>query len=436
MSFKYLFGLIKNSFKIFSSNFIDWNKNSILAGIARGIAASFYEVYQAILAAETRTDPTAAEGTDLDTLGSIYGLSRLVGTRANGEVSIATSSVPASYIEIPVGTRVFSNDGLEYETTKTAIIPSSSTFYPSELVFPNSTRYYAVPLASEEYDYTELDSDGNVLPASTIAAQLDATSYLIPISAIGTRETYNIPENTLVSTDANVAGEIVVNPRPIVGGRGQETDDQYRNRLLSHIRGIGTQSNKSRIEAVALGEGVYYAKVLERDGCSNIPAPPFGAVYLIICSTTIPSSIDYEVMYTVVSPNNIYETIRNKVEDIRPLGVGIVVKEATVLNLNFSPPGIGITIDEGYDPTVVQAQVENNLYTYFLTNKGIGEGVYKAEIIECILGTEGVLDCDLDFTMTLESSVNISTVSDSYEAMGNEVILFKTASSPLIFVED
>jgi phage-related baseplate assembly protein len=219
-----------------------------------------------------------------------------------------------------------------------------------------------------------------------------------------------------------------------VGGRGEEGDDQYRNRIMAHIRGVSSQSNSAKLEALALDNGYYYAKILERENCNSIISPPFGAVYLIVCSTTIPSGTEYEVIYPVDVPNNIYEELRNDIEYVRPLGVGVVVREADIININFDAPGIGVTIDSQYDPTLVQADIEAKLYDYFLTSKGIGEKVYKTEIIEIILEVDGVVDVDINFIMTFEKITGITTSATSYEPLGNEVILFESPSSAFTYI--
>lgn len=176
----------------------------------------------------------AAQGADLDARAQDYlpiGVTRQGSSRATGTVRWTRSIATASPVVIPAGTRFArpgSNPPVSYVTTAPGWIPA----------------------------------------ASTASVRTDGPGGDIPARAESPGSAGNTAINTTTVTLSTLAGiSAVTNPTPFTGGVDQETDDQFRARIVEYTSTLA-RSTRNALEfrakqAEVNGRRVVLAKALQ-----------------------------------------------------------------------------------------------------------------------------------------------------------------------------
>lgn len=386
-------------------------------GFARNLMSSFahvgVEILGAIEVGLDRLDIQSAEGADLDSLADNFNLVRNAGTESEGYVNLWAFSLRSNQF-IEAGTAVTTEDGTVFQTTRDAVIFLDPTDYPlADSLHPEFIGFDAAPdynvdrrsfavLVKEgvTYDFT--------LPSNE---QCEATKD-IPVSSTEIGRSQNVDAHDLSKGPSFLGGVNsrtatietgVDNPLALSGGSDAETDDELRERILAHMRGTST-TTISALEAAALIPGIDDANILEPEDQKAGITPPPGSVYLIVASArrnynpqmASEEAHLYEEKYPSSSPTTLKKKIRNKVESYRSVGVGVIVREAEIVQINFQ------SSEDSTGEMLIYVKSGSNLLGYtgvleaklraFLESRKIGQTVYRSEIIAVIRSLDVVVD--------------------------------------------
>ena len=187
--------------------------------------ASLFDLAQTI---STIQDISQATGTDLDTLGNSFGLTRRAGTVANGILYLDLTQLNSNVSTITVnnGTVVFARRSGNTLTSTTFAIVGNFTFSAT-----NRATYEATAAGIR----AQLDSVG--LTGVTLATA-------VPIQSNTTGAQGNVGAFTL--TSANITNiNIVINTSPTSGGSDAESDTLFRSRIIGLFTGnsVGTATS-------------------------------------------------------------------------------------------------------------------------------------------------------------------------------------------------
>lgn len=188
----------------------------------------------------------SASGTDLERLGSNFGVTRLTGTNATGVAVLTTNTLDVDIL-IPENTIFTARNGVTFRTTSTVIMSSANA---------NVFRSNAARLR------TGLE----------LAGITDEFAIEVNVEAVTTGTGGNVGQYSLISQ--NISGiNNITNLSTFSGGSNAESDASFRNRILSVFAGsntgtalgyettILTNSNVTDVEVVVPGD-----PLLIRDG--------------------------------------------------------------------------------------------------------------------------------------------------------------------------
>lgn len=185
----------------------------------------------------------------------------------------------------------------------------------------------------------------------------------------------NVQVGQINKTDINGISE-VVNPNNFIGGFDTETDDEYRQRIITRLRLQGNSGNiYNYINWAMEVEGVGKAK------CFPIWQGP-GTVKISILDKNLDAA-NTELIKKVkdyISPDN-------KGSGRAPIGVDLSVTTATVKNITIS-----VDITTTTDLNDVKANVKKNVENYLKSLSYSGKNVSYARIGDLIIDTNGVND--------------------------------------------
>lgn len=169
--------------------------NNSESGVAYNILAAFTaeisNLWDQLETAETQSNLSTATGAALDNIGAFFGVTRRKSTKASTVGTTATVK--------------FTNNGLTSVT-----IPSNTRVWPTNSV---DRAYFTVEnliIGAGEQGYVNVRAAYN-------------GSY------------YNVGANTLVNHNLNLPNVTVTNELPIMTGRDEETDENYRARISREI---------------------------------------------------------------------------------------------------------------------------------------------------------------------------------------------------------
>jgi len=178
-----------------------------------GFAIRLSELYNELNRVVSAQSIASSIGSDLDKLGNNYGEGRAAQGRSLGPAIFTFSSI-LSDISIPIGTIVYSKNGVSFRTLTNTIIRAS-----------DETKYTTLA--------TKIRADLNFLNIT----DLYAVEILVECTSAGTIG--NISKYSLTST--NISGvSNVTNICSFTGGIPAETDSAYKNRLISVFSGSNT----------------------------------------------------------------------------------------------------------------------------------------------------------------------------------------------------
>ena len=161
----------------------------------------------------------------------------------------------------------------------------------------------------------------------------DEGESLAVIQAVETGDMYNTPAGTvtMIVNPASVKGiESIVNENDITGGRGKETDDEYRKRYYESVDYSGGV-NADAIRAAILQdvEGVHNANVYENDSDEydyefELPPHSIGAIVYGGQAADIATVI--------------YHRKAGGIQTVGDVTVPVMAESGQLININFSRP--------------------------------------------------------------------------------------------------
>lgn len=229
---------------------------------------------------------------------------------------------------------------------------------------------------------------------------------LTVIQAVETGEMYNTPAGTvtMIVNPASVKGiESIINDKDITGGRGKETDDEYRKRYYESVDYSGGV-NADAIRAAILQdvEGVHNANVYENDSDEydyefDLPPHSIGAIVYGGQAEDIASAI--------------YHRKAGGIQTVGEITVPVMAESGQLINVNFSRPELvrvyiriyNLQTNElfaGYD-TLTKAMMEA-IGCDGTGGLNVGCDVVYMNIPGKIMSVRGVMDFDVQIGTSME----------------------------------
>lgn len=265
--------------------------------------------------------PQTAQGIYLDHHGMMRGLERTPAEKAVGTLRFLASSAPAVDVAIPAGSVCMTEDEVRFQTTAAVTLKAGELFVeaPAEAV--------------------DSGSGGNVIGGTVC-----------------------------VLAACPVAVTACTNPEPFSGGREQESDEAFRERILESYRRLPNGANAVWYEQTALSyPGVAAARAVGR-------ARGIGTVDVYVAAEGgLPSA-------------ELLEGLQAQLQEKREIAVDVQVKAPTAKTVEID---VEILPAEGVAFEDVCAEIEKAMHTFF-TGKLLGEPVTLAELgsriyrLECV----------------------------------------------------
>ena len=296
------------------------------------MAGELYRLQTELSWLERQAFPQSAAGEWLDRHGALRGVTRKEAARAKGEITFSRYLPLTFDLVIPQGTRCAStgSEPIEYETTEEAVLTAGelSITVPAQAVLGGRS--------------------GNI-----------AAGYV----------------NTLLSslTGFNYLGNRV----PFTGGREQETDEEYRSRILSAYANLPNGTNAAYYRDVALScKGVGSVGVVPRkDGNGTVGVYIWG-------EGEAPSEA-------------VLNRVKEEYKQRREMGVTVSVQAATEKSVNV---GVRIKLPDGGDMDRARADIQKAVAAYF-AGLSVGSPVYLASLERVILNACPAVKIDFFITM-------------------------------------
>jgi len=300
---------------------------SIARAFAETINSEIYDLYNALKVTTEQSNLSSASGFNLDMIGSLYGVTRrtiseeLAQERLSGNIEFFTNRVHSANILIPAKTLIY-NDTTSY----------SSTQYTYELagevlIEAGSTRAYGSVKAKFP--------DNNVTAA----------------------------RNTLIRHNFMAPPGIVVfcnNPKEVYSTLNSESDDNYRRRIISKIRGSSSGSAESLRFATLSIKGIKDVKIREAS---------FG---MGSCDVII-------IPETRSNLSALIQIVMDEVRAIKPIGINVNVRMAERKLVDVS---MSLAIRQGTSAAAARA-IENQARIFvhrYLNSFLIGDSLLISEI--------------------------------------------------------
>lgn len=300
---------------------------SIARAFAEAIHSEISDLYNSLKVSIEQSNLSTASGINLDMIGTLYNVQRrtisseLVPERVTGNIEFYLNTTHSSTVTIPKGTLIY-NDATAF----------SSTQYQYELnsdivIVTGNTRAYGSAKAKF--------ADNNVTAA----------------------------RNTLVRHNFISPPGIVVycnNPKEVYSSLNSESDDNYRRRIVSAIRGSASGTAESVRFAALSVKGVKDVKIREASlgvGTCDI---------VVIPETQAGISIMSQLVY-------------EKIKSVKPVGINMNLRIATKKLVNVSAT---LTLREGTSGAIARS-IENQSKIFlnrYLNSLTIGDSVSIAEI--------------------------------------------------------
>jgi uncharacterized phage protein gp47/JayE len=300
---------------------------SIARAFAEAIHSEISDLYNSLKVSIEQSNLSTASGINLDMIGTLYNVQRrtisseLVPERVTGNIEFYLNTTHSSTVTIPKGTLVY-NDATAFSST--------------------------------QYQY-ELNSDIVIATGNTRAYG--------SVKAKFADNNVTASRNTLVRHNFISPPGIVVycnNPKEVYSSLNSESDDNYRRRIVSGIRGSASGTAESVRFAALSVKGVRDVKIREASlgvGTCDI---------VVIPETQAGISIMSQLVY-------------EKIKAVKPVGINMNLRIATKKLVDVSAT---LTLREGTTGAIARS-VENQSKIFlnrYLNSLTIGDSVSISEI--------------------------------------------------------
>lgn len=370
---------------------------SVLLAFIIGVAGRFAEIYNQLQSLLNDLYLDTASDQFIERWGSIYGIARLAATPSAGDV-VATGTTSNT---VPQGTILNATDDVSYETQadidietdiKTVTLSLSGVvvtvidtdtddfaFATGQIVtiagadISDYNGDFTITMGdSRTFNYT-LSSTPSGAPTGTITAEADMALMNVLSTAGGQNTNQTSGTNlTFSNTISGVDSTSYVALEGLQGGLDEESDDNYRIRILHRIQNPVAQFSVSDIEALCFEiEGVTRVFVL-----SATPSAGLVTVYFVR---------DNDGTGEAILPNSEEITIvkNNILKDLpAPMTSGdLTVDAPQPLTVNFQFESITPST------TTMQEAIAANLQQYFTENAGVNNNILELAYNSVIFNT-------------------------------------------------
>lgn len=300
---------------------------SIARAFAETINSEIYDLYNALKVTTEQSNLSSASGFNLDMIGSLYGVTRrtiseeLAQERLSGNIEFFTNRVHSANILIPAKTLIYN------DTTSYSSIQYTYELVGEVLIEAGSTRAYGSVKAKFP--------DNNVTAA----------------------------RNTLIRHNFMAPPGIVVfcnNPKEVYSTLNSESDDNYRRRIISKIRGSSSGSAESLRFATLSIKGIKDVKIREAS---------FG---MGSCDVII-------IPETRSNLSALIQIVMDEVRAIKPIGINVNVRMAERKLVDVS---MSLAMRQGTSAAAARA-IENQARIFvhrYLNSFLIGDSLLISEI--------------------------------------------------------
>lgn len=345
----------------------DLSQNSVLGNLKIPFAIVLGYTHELIDYIITQINPRTAKGVWLDIICSLSNVYRKKNSKSQGVVTF----VGNSGTDVVAGTKVTTNDNIEFLTIKTFTIIGS------------------------KFD-----------------AEVQSVEFGIPAVAA----------NTIVNIEPTEGITAVTNQNPTQAGQLKETDAQLRQRR-ENSTAMNSNSTKEAIWSTLLDlEGVRKAFVFESDQKKSIPTEAY--------TGELPPSYFY-ILVDGGNDSQIAQAIaKTKTAGIPTIGnhsasYTDLTGETTTYYFN-RPLSVDIKfeisisiVDHELYPQNGIAQIQENLLNYLSLNLTIGQKIFYTRIISAINQVAGMEIDDIKITKGSEPTVTNKSVDMAINEIGN-----------------
>ncbi len=240
---------------------------------------------------------------------------------------------------------------------------------------------------------------------STEAGTIAGGSVTVDIIAVEAGEAGNVESTKINNINTYISGVTTIsNASATTGGAEEETDADYRQRLLEFVRNPVAGGNKA--------DYVTWAK--EVDGVGDAFCEPLwngpGTVRVVIIDTDgdIPDQALIDEVQAYISPT------AGTGEGKAPIGADVTVAAPSAVNINVT---VTVTVKSGYNAATVKTNVQTNLQN-FIKDLNIGDDVKYTAIGNVIFDTEGVDDYS---ALTVNGGTANIAISSTQKAKPNTI---------------
>lgn len=318
--------------------------SSDLDSVAAGVYSSFFVL--------------KSNGANLDDLGVEEGIFRKPATYATTDLQI--EAYPQT--TIPEGTEFSTQDGQIFSTTSDLIINSQASYVDD--------GGHTQPLT---------DDDGNPLGQDTVE-----------VASLETGVDNNVMPNTIINSEEAIDGFYsCTNPNGATGGADQETDDQYRIRILAN-RVHPANSTVSGIEtAIGNVDGVKDVRLvnnntMETDQYGN----PRKSIHLYVIGGQ--ANDIAQALFDVLPPvTTTVGTVAGLADDVAGRSYTVFFDRATTVPIYIE---LDLKVDNTiFDSDASPTTIKNNVLNYFDT-LSMGDSVLYSKLFGPAYSVQGVND--------------------------------------------
>lgn len=229
---------------------------------------------------------------------------------------------------------------------------------------------------------------------ATVTLLAGNTSIEAPVASVTAGIIGNTGINNIRVVKATIAGiTSATNAAALINGSDKETENERRSRFIDYIAGLRRGTNGAivtgaKTAAIVDSSGIVIEEVVT--ALVDEPGTPAGYITCYIYNGT-GSTSDALIAKTRQIIDGYVDSDGKRIAGYKAAGIVCVVTRATETPLNITATVAALA---GYDQAVLQVQLETAIAAY-LQGLDIGQDCLRNEIIERIMATEGVYNCDL-----------------------------------------
>jgi len=282
------------------SGLTDFNEGSVAGTLIRAVAREMKVVYEQMDQAYRRAFIDIAEGTALDGVVALLGVTRNPAIAARGPVTYIRRAAVKTEVVVPAGARVAEPGGRTFRTLANAVIPVELTepvrragselrttdriaklvgVWPDGVAQLPAANLAPKPKPPKPFGPDERTVTLDVIPtAELLQVRYAPKSATVQVEAVLPGPEGNLDSGAITVMPTPPAGVMgVVNEAPTLGGRPPEPDDQLRERAKHALERAGNATLNALRFSVLDVDGVDEVEVVDH---ASDPSLALGEVRL------------------------------------------------------------------------------------------------------------------------------------------------------------